>query len=288
MSQLQPGYQSATGGWTNYSTATEYQNTPLRKFRRGDLASPKKQQSSKNVGHAERIVSVAAGSILGLLGAGRRDLVGLVIAGVGAALVYRGASGQCSLYKTLGISTTEDESQNARQRQDDSKVRVSVSFLINKPAEKLYTFWRNFENLPQFMTHLESVRQIDDRRSHWVAKAPKLYGGKVEWDAEITTDEPNSKIAWRSLPDSDVDHYGSIKFSPALGDRGTKVFAEICYEPPAGKIGRWTAKLFGEEPAKQIHDDLRNFKRIMETGEILTIEGQPRGTCTGRGIQEGK
>src|SRR3954453_7916908 len=133
------------------------------------------------------------------------------------------------------------------------------------------------------MSLLESFRKIDDRRSHWVAKAPPLYGHSVEWDAETTADEPNSRIVWTSLPGGDVQHRGSVKFVRALGDRGTNVKVDLHYEPPAGQVGRWLAKLFGEEPEQQIHDDLRKFKRIMEIGEVPTIIGQPHGTCLGRG-----
>lgn len=258
---------------------------PLREFRRQRAESQEARDTKKqNVGRGERMASVAAGSILGLLGLGRRDWWGLGIAGVGAALMYRGATGRCSAYKALGIDTAEHDGSAGRE----GDVRVTASFLINKPADELYNFWRQFENLPKFMRHLNSVRQVDQRYSHWVAKAPKLYGGTVEWDAEITTDVPNSRIEWRSLEDSDVHHHGSVEFAPALGDRGTKVTVRLAYQPPGGQLGRWTAKLFGEEPEQQIHDDLRNFKRIMEIGEVLTIEGQPNGTCMGRGKRYGE
>jgi uncharacterized membrane protein len=218
-----------------------------------------------------------------LFGIGRRDLIGGLIAALGGMLVYRGATGHCSIYQSLGADTAHGrERQHAMQRAEKG-VHVSASYLINKSPETLYSFWQNFENLPQFMSHLESVQKIDDRRSHWVAKAPRLYGGKLEWDAEVTDDVPNAQIAWRSLPGSDVDHRGSIKFVQALGDRGTKVRVDLDYHPPAGQVGRWIAKLFGEEPKQQIHDDLRNFKRMMELGEVPTIIGQPHGTCRGRG-----
>jgi uncharacterized membrane protein len=132
---------------------------------------------------------------------------------------------------------------------------------------------------------LKSVQVLSDGRSHWVAKAPSIIGGQVEWDAEITADEPSSKIAWRALPGGDVEHTGSIQFSRAPGDRGTKVRIDLEYQPPAGQIGRWVAKIFGEEPDQQIRDDLRNFKRMMEIGEVLTTIGQPKGTCTGNGTR---
>jgi len=235
-----------------------------------------------NVGDTERIVSASAGTILVAQGLARRDLVGWLIAGVGGALAYRGATGHCSAYATAGLNTAGDTGRE-RQEAQDRGTRIAQSLLINKSPEELYAYWHNFENLPNIMRHLKSVRVLEDGRSHWVAKAPLIAGGEVEWDAEVTADEPNSRIAWRALPGGDIEHRGSIKFARAPGDRGTNVKVVLEYYPPAGQLGRWMAKLFGEEPEQQIHDDLRNFKRIMEIGEVLTIIGQPHGTCTGKG-----
>jgi uncharacterized membrane protein len=259
-------------------------SAPLREFRRTyrrtyrRAADDDRPQLYRNVSDGERIASAAAGSILALLGLGRRNLSGAVIAGIGGALVYRGATGRCPVYSTLGVSTAEA----GRAGQGASRgIHITQSYLVNKPPAELYTFWRNFENLPSFMTHLESVATIDERRSRWVAKAPRLYGGQVEWDAEVTEDLPDRRIVWRSLPGSEVEHDGSVRFESALGDRGTRVSVELQYRPPGGQVGRYLAKLFGEEPESQIRDDLRNFKRIMEVGEIPTTAGQPRGTCLG-------
>jgi uncharacterized membrane protein len=262
----------------------EVGSAPLREFRRRYQSSSKRRSHSKrrqNVGQGERMVSATAGAILALQGLARRDLTGALIAAVGGALVYRGATGRCSVYQRMGVNTAEGQSRLAPAA--DAGVNIVEAFQINKSPEELYGFWRNFENFPQFMSHLESVQKIDDKRSHWVAKAPKLYGGSVEWDAEIVADEPNSCIAWRAAPDADVAHQGSVTFKKAPGDRGTIVRVELNYRPPAGQVGRWAAKLFGEEPEIQIRDDLRKVKRLMEVGEIPSVEGQPRGTCMGWG-----
>jgi uncharacterized membrane protein len=228
------------------------------------------------------MVSAAAGAILALQGLGRRDLTGALIAAVGGALVYRGATGHCGVYQRMGVNTADGQGERTGKAPTaDTAVNIVEAFTISKSPEELYHFWRKFENFPQFMSHLESVDWIDEKRSHWVAKAPKLYGGSVEWDAEIVADEPNSRIAWRSAPEADVAHQGSVTFKKAAGDRGTIVRVELHYHPPGGQAGRWVAKLFGEEPELQIRDDLRKVQRLMETGEIPTIEGQPRGACTG-------
>jgi uncharacterized membrane protein len=162
---------------------------------------------------------------------------------------------------------------------------VRKSIIINRSPEELYQYWRDLENLPRFMQHLESVRVTGDGRSHWVAKAPA--GTSVEWDAEITEDRPNERIAWRSLEGADVDNSGSVEFRPAPGNRGTIVRVEIEYNPPGGAIGALVAKLFGEEPGQQAQEDLRCFKQVMETGEVVLSDGTYRdnGLLTQRPAQ---
>jgi uncharacterized membrane protein len=154
-------------------------------------------------------------------------------------------------------------------------IRVSQAVTINRSPEELYRFWRDFQNLPRFMKHLESVRELGNRRSHWVSKAPA--GRRVEWDAEITEDRQNEMIAWRSLEGADVDNAGSVRFERAPGERGAIIRVEMRYNPPAGVIGATVAKLFGEDPQWQIKDDLRRLKQVMETGEVITTVGQPAG-----------
>ena len=125
------------------------------------------------------------------------------------------------------------------------------------------------------MQHLQSVTVIDLTHSHWVAKAPD--GRDVAWDAEIINDKENELIAWRSIGDADIDNAGSVHFTPAPGGRGTVVKVVLEYNPPAGKAGKFVAKLFGEDPDTQVREDLRHLKEIMEAGEIPTTEGQPSG-----------
>lgn len=152
--------------------------------------------------------------------------------------------------------------------------RVEKTVTINKSAEELYRFWRNFENLPRFMDHLESVHVKDDTHSHWKAKAPA--GKSAEWDAVIISDIANEVIAWQST-DAQVANAGSVRFRSAPGGRGTEVTVNLEYDPPAGKAGMLVAKLFGEEPTQQVQDALRHFKAVMEAGEIATTDGQPTG-----------
>jgi uncharacterized membrane protein len=260
----------------------------LRQFRQQHQSdhTASRHDAEQNVGDGERMVSAIGGGILVLQGLAQRNLAGALAAAVGGSLIFRGIKGHCSLYQRLGIDTKSHQKQLQKPGAASGAVHIVESFLINKSREELYNFWRNFENFLQFMSHLESVRKIDDTRSHWVAKAPKIYGGQVEWDAEVTADETNSRIAWRALPGADVEHRGSVRFQRANGDRGTLVRVELEYYPPAGVVGRYAAKLFGEEPEQQIREDLRRMKRLLEIGEVPTTEGQPRGTCLGHGRRE--
>lgn len=286
MSSSNPPTAQQTSGFAGQRPEAPPQPQEGRRRRR---RPPSPRQRRVNVGNTERNVSLAAGSLLTILGLSRRSVPGLLIAGVGGAMLYRGATGKCPMYSSLGVDTAHDDSQRGVEEQVAEKgTHVTESYLIARSAEELYGEWRNLDNLPRIMTHLESVRVLDDRRSHWVAKAPGIAGGSVAWDAEITEDDRGRRLAWRSLPGADVVNAGSVDFVPALGDRGTIVRVTLDYVPPAGQVGRWIAKLFGEEPQQQIREDLRRFKRMIETGEVISIKGQPRGTCGGGGKRERK
>jgi uncharacterized membrane protein len=145
--------------------------------------------------------------------------------------------------------------------------------------ETLYRLWRNFENLPRFMSHLERVRVIDDRRSHWTVKtAPGVPdAARLAWDAEIVNDRRGDVIAWRSLDGSDIGNEGEVRFVPAPGGRGTEVHVAMRYTMPGGKLGKAVARYFGEDPHQALDDDLRRFKQVAETGEVVRSEGAPGG-----------
>jgi uncharacterized membrane protein len=157
----------------------------------------------------------------------------------------------------------------------ESAVRVSKAITIDRPAADLYRFWRDFHNLPRIMRHLETVQILDERRSRWKAKAP--LGRTVEWEAEITEDRPDERIAWRSLEGTDVPNYGSVTFERAAGGRGTTLRVDLHYAPPGGVIGATIAKLFGREPGQEVQQDLRAFKQLMETGEVVQSDATAKG-----------
>ena len=158
-------------------------------------------------------------------------------------------------------------------------VHVSKSVTINRPRAEVYEFWRDLDNLPRFMIHLKEVTYIAPRQSHWCVHGPA--GTSIEWDAEMTDDRPGELLAWRSLPGADVPNEGRVQFSDAPGDRGTEIHVDLSYDPPAGKLGALVARLFGEEPAQQLRDDLRRFKQVLETGEVVLSDGSAEGAGQG-------
>ena len=138
---------------------------------------------------------------------------------------------------------------------------------INKPVAEVFAYFRDFSNLPHFMENVQSITVIDDKRSHWVVKAPA--GRTVEWDARVTSEELNRFIEWTSEEGADVPNSGRVEFEDKPR-RGTLVTATILYDPPAGIVGKIIAKMFQREPAIQARRDLRRFKQLMETGEVAT------------------
>ncbi len=237
----------------------------------------KAKAPATNVGQTERWVSIIGGSSLLAYGLTRRDPAGFGIAALAGGLLWRGASGHCGMYQALGVNTTERENGKGTGVHAgvpyELGIRVDHEIFIDKPVHELYRFWRHLENLPRFMDHLQSVKEVNDRISHWCAKGPA--GWNVEWDAEIVNDVPNRVIGWRSLVGSDVNSGGSVRFNPAEGG-GSKVRVSLQYNPPGGTLGMWAAKLFGGDPQQTIFKDLTRFKELMETGNIKKAEAKPR------------
>jgi uncharacterized membrane protein len=179
-------------------------------------------------------------------------------------LLWRGFTGHCTVYSAAGINSADEDYKSQRTE------RVIT---INKSPSELYAFWRNFENLPRIMGNLESVHVVDESTSVWRAKAP--VHGMVEWEAEITDDVEDRRIAWRSRGDASVPNSGMVEFRPAPAGRGAIVRVTMEYQPPGGALGLGLAKLLGSSPGQEIEEDLRRFKAVMEAGEMPTTEGQP-------------
>lgn len=231
-------------------------------FRRLDMGNTSEPSQSKNinVSDSSRIVSVLTGTALIMKALNGRKVAIKVISG--GYLLYRGISGHCALTERLRV---EDS--------DTSTIRVSIT--VNKPRALVYTFWRNLSNLPLFMKHLESVDEVSKSRSRWSAMIPG-HLGTLDWETEITQENENKLLSWNSVADSDVENSGIITFEDA-GKFGTELCVTIRFMAPAGKVGASLAKLFNPVFTGMVKEDIRNFKRYIETGEIPTTEGQPTG-----------
>jgi len=209
-------------------------------------------QSGRNRYSALGWSALIGGGAMALIGLSRRSKTGLAVAASGGLLAFLG---------------TRADTQR--------EIIARSSMLVNCSTEEAYRFWRNFETLPQFMRHLESVTELGGNRSRWTAIGP--LGTRIQWDAEIVSDRPNELIAWRSLPGSEIFVDGIVKFSTATGNRGTLITPIITYTPPAGALGHALAKLLSKDPNFLMRQDLRRFKALIEAGEIPTIEGQTHG-----------
>lgn len=243
-------------------------------FARPLRAAVRKVARPVNVSSSERWVSAIAGTALAVYGVSRRRFWGGAVALIGAGLAWRGATGHSDVYAAFGINRSEKKT-----------TLLEESVTVNRPADELYRFWRKLENLSSVFEHVLAVTEIDRRLSRWTAQAPA--GATVEWDAEILADREGEVLAWRTREGSDVLHRGSVRFRTAGEGRGTVVAVSLEYEPPAGKAGVALAKLLGEDPAKQIKDDLRRFKQICEAGEVPTTEGQSAGGSRNRESSHG-
>jgi uncharacterized membrane protein len=164
--------------------------------------------------------------------------------------------------------------RSRRSRPGETSVELTAATTVRKDPAEVYAFWRQLENLPAFMAHVEEVR-ANGRRSHWRVRAP--FGKNVEWDAEIVDDIPGERLSWRSDGNSAVSTSGTVRFVPAPGGRGTEVHVALSYDVPGRKLGEALARWAGEDPHQQLDDDLRRFKQVMETGEVVRSEGAPWG-----------
>ena len=241
-------------------------------------ARPRRETSmGANVHRVERLGAAAAAVwLLTSTGHGERredDTFARIAPWAAGLLFFRALTGYCPVYAALGTGTRRTDTKTALAGPRGVHVREATT-VARRPHE-LFAMWRQLENLPRYMTHLESVKELDERRSHWVTRP--VAGMRFEWDAEIVNEVEGEHIGWRSLPGADVVSAGSVHFRPAPGDRGTEVQVILQYDPPAGRLGAMVARVLGDDPASQIREDLRRFKQFAETGAPPTVEGQSTG-----------
>jgi uncharacterized membrane protein len=219
--------------------------------------SSTKNQSSmlpklkKNVSTLERIAMITSGGYLLYKGLSQ-EKKSVVKIGGGGALLFRGLSGYCPLYDAV------DHLKNDKA----SNVNIRVNSFVEKPISEVYNFWRDFENLPKFMTHLESVKPLSYTTSKWTAKGPAGIG-KLSWKAEIIKDEKDRLISWNSLPESSIKNAGKVVFRPS--GNGTEIIVTISYHAPLGIAGESAAKLLNPYFENLVREDLMNFKTYLES-----------------------
>lgn len=236
----------------------------------------------KNVGDTERWMSVAGGAALAVYGLDRSDFPGGLLAILGAELIRRGLTGHSLLYDALNVSTASDATARGPHRDVPASpaatvrasraVKVEHSVTVMRPAAELYAFWRDPANVPRVTDLVESVEVVSGTTARWRARGPG--GIPVAWTAEIINDIPNELVAWKSIGDADIPNAGSIHFHATPDGRGTAVRLVLEYEPPAGHLGAWAAKLVTEDPSKQVRAALGRFKELAETGDVLTNEAR--------------
>ena len=205
-----------------------------------------------NVSPTERAISLLAGAyfLYEGLGKAKKSPFDTILAGY---LMYRGATGNCQVYDAIGKTKPDNRSRN---------VNIQVRQIINRPRKDVYEFWRNFENLPLFMEHLESVDTLNDSISVWEAKIPGGIG-KVRWKSEIVKERPYELIGWQSLPGSSIENAGKVEFTD-VSDHATEVHVVISYHAPGGIAGEGAARLINPVFEDMLREDISNFKWFVE------------------------
>jgi uncharacterized membrane protein len=222
------------------------------------MAAIREKSKEINAADVEHLGALLVGGVLLAKGLHRKGPIGALLGLAGMGMLYRGQQGYRRLYDLIGVALPRCPTGVGR-----NNVRVEARIVINRPRSEVYRIWRHLSNLPVFMDHLLSVHEIDDVHSLWAARAPA--GMVIKWEAEIINDIEDELIAWQSLEGSGVDSVGSIHFSD-VNHRATLLHLVFRYDPPADMLGVIVAKLFRNDPQRQIESDLRRFKRILELG----------------------
>lgn len=227
--------------------------------------------SQVNVGGLERVLSVVGGGALVLYGL-RRSLTPLVLLLGGGVLMSRGLTGHCPAYEAMGVDTASQALERG--------MTLEATITVHKPAADVYHFWRQVDNYPRFMQHLESVVSTGEQSAHWVARGPLHL--PLAWDAELVEARDNTVLTWRSLPGADVDNMLTVRLRELPNGRGTEVRLRLAYAPPGGVAGLALARLFKTLSVRQLQEELRHFKHLIETGETPTIAHQPAASASRR------
>lgn len=190
----------------------------------------------------------------------------LALMGLSGGLIRR-AAGLAGLALVARATTNLDWRRltgiGARRRAVD----IQKTIQVQAPIERVFEIWANGDNYPNFMTHVRSVRRLDDGRTgkrwRWTVTGPA--GTEFSFDTVVTAYEPNRLIAWHTEPGALIQHEGIVRFSQE-GTGSTRAQIQMTYNPVAGAIGHAVARLFGADAKKQMDDDLLRMKTYIETG----------------------
>lgn len=234
------------------------------------------EMNGHNVGSLERGASLFGGGALVVGGLRQGGVRGFGSALLGGVLLYRGATGYCPVYGSLGVSTADEEGRQSRVAEyitAQRDIRMDAVAIVNRPVDELYRFWRDPLNLPRFMKSITSVEPLSDHRAQWTLKPP--VGPAIPFVSEITHETEGRAIGWQSEDSTVLEHTGEVRFRELPTGRGTEVRLKLDFTPPAGALGGGVARLFDGAMETQLRAELKRLKQFMETGEIATTEGQP-------------
>jgi uncharacterized membrane protein len=213
-----------------------------------------------NVGDLERLASVALGGALAVHGLVRRTWTSALAGLVGVGLIHRGLTGHCIIYQALGRDTADRRGGPEAEEEGAVPLEIERSILVKRPRQDLFQFWRKLENLPRIVTHLESVRVDLMGRSHWAAVGPQ--GVRAEWNARFVKETEDEVLAWEAVPGSEMGSWGWVSLLDH--PEGTEVVVRFGYRPVSKAARSRLQAILGREPASQLEEDLRHWKRIME------------------------
>lgn len=206
----------------------------------------------KNWSPTARMSVGLVGVSLMTYGIARRNIPGVVLAGFGAAAYLRAFVNRPWKQITGGAA-------------GHRAVEVNKTIHFSAPLENVFAFWGRYAEFPQYTKHVREVLELEEGRSRWRVIGPA--GIETTWNAIITKCVPNRELAWRTEPDSLVQHAGVLKFRDT-GDGTTTMHLKITYNPFAGVIGHGIVRLIGGDLKTLLEADLLRIKTVLDDGVI--------------------
>lgn len=225
-----------------------------------------------NVGSLERAISLAAGALLGAVALRGRAPASALLSGGAAYLLYRGVTGNCLVYRELGVAYSEV----------GQTVQAQSRITIQRRAHEVYAFLDDLANLPRFSRRVERATRLAPDRWRLTARTP--LAGRIEWELRRTENEPGRRLAWCSLEGASLPGAAEVRLLER--DAGTELLVDSWFVPPrkallAPALRRAERsrplRRAGLTPSQLLHHELRRLRQLIEAGEIATIEGQPSG-----------